>query len=346
MSALRLLCSTLAILVQCYWPASAETVSADPPKQIHGDGRLITPEEANHLLKRYKSIPGNGVVKADARIITRVEADHLLKRYDSIPGGLIFEGAAELDWVKSVRYDPQQQTFVLNASVAYASPLAAQSAAVLATAIATDDRIGVSLGEEAEIVYGQVPSNSHLALDLKLGDVFLADIVLPPQEWTIGYRHAGGFKPKEPADASLAAVFFRIEEFRFDVSDQKLLLQGASFSARIVPVTETRAPDGGYLPDLEAIDDESALRDYEANAKHVAENIDYYLREEIVSRMISYGEAAAFFRGLKKAGVDLPMLAGELRSALGTPSLPLQNAPALEDGWQEYLSVSAAALPR
>ena len=337
MKTLRLLCSTLALLVQGYSPASAETAKADPPKQINGDARLINAAEADHLLKRYKSIPGNGVVKGDAGIITRDEADHILKRYDSIPGGLIFEGAAELDWVKNVRYDSQQQTFVLNDSIFYALPLRAQSAAILATAIAADDRLGVSLGEETEIVYGQVPTNSNLALDLKLGDVFLADIVLPPQEWTIGYRYAGGFKPKEPADASLAAVFFRLEDFRFEVKDQKLMLQGANFRARIVPVTETRARDGGYLPDMEAIGDESALRDYETNAKHVAENIDYYLREEIVSLTTSYGEAAAFFRGLKNAGIDLPTLAGELRIADGTPSLPAQNAPALEDGWQEYL---------
>lgn len=83
--------------------------------------------------------------------------------------------------------------------------------------------------------------------------------------------------------------------------------------------------DGGYLPDMEAIDNDSALQDYETNAKHVAENIDYYLREEIVSLITSYGEAAAFFRGLKNAGVDLPMLAGELRIADGAPSLSLQK---------------------
>ena len=88
---------------------------------------------------------------------------------------------------------------------------------------------------------------------------------------------------------------------------------------------------------MEAIDNDSALQDYETNAKHVAENIDYYLREEIVSLITSYGEAAAFFRGLKDAGVDLPTLAGELRIADGAPSLSLQNAPTLEDGWQEYL---------
>ena len=333
MQTLRLLLASILVLAQCYLPASGETARTDPPRQISGDGRLISPAEATYLLKRYNSIPGNGVVKGDARIITPAEASDILKHYGSVPGGLILEGAAGgLDWVSDVRYDSEHGTFVLNGRVVYVSPIQAQGAAALASAIAADDRIGVSLGEETEIVYGSLPTNSELALDLKLADLFLADIVLPPQEWTIGYRYAGGFEPRKNDDADVPAVFFRIEDVQFDVKDEKLVLTSASFRARIVPVSETSALDGGYLPDMEAIQDGRVPHEYETNAKHVAENIDYYLREEIVARIVAYGEEAAFFRGLKKAGIDLSKLARELETPL-SPS----KAMTLEEGWRVYL---------
>ena len=123
---------------------------------------------------------------------------------------------------------------MLNGLVVYPSPIPSHSAAILARAIAEDDRIGVSLTEESQIVYGRLPNSSDVATDLKLADGFLGDLILPPREWTIGYRLAGGFVPRDDVGDANATVFFRFRDFQFAAKDKKLELEGAHFDARVV----------------------------------------------------------------------------------------------------------------
>jgi hypothetical protein len=238
-----------------------------------------------------------------------------------------------------VRYDAAANAFVLDDAVVYPSPIGARSAAVLARAIAADDRVGVSLGEDAEIVYGRLPRNSEVATDLKLADNFLGDMILPPQEWTVGYRFANGFEPRRNAGNDSTAVFFRFTDFRFAVKDGRLQLTHAGFDARLVPIRQDEAADGGYLPDYKAIAAGTMVEEYRINAEHLGENIDYYLQEEIVARAFSYGQAAAFFRGLKAAGVGLQDLSRsiEASSPAATPAAGRRPASTLDDSWLAYL---------
>ena len=224
---------------------------------LTGEGRLITRGEAADTIRRYRSIPGRGIVKGDGRVITLGEVADVLKRYKSIPGGLVLEGnGSGMDWVRAVRYEPASNAFLLNDQISYDSPISAHSATILARAIAKDDRVGVSLAEEAEIVYGKLPKRSEVAADLKLADVFLGDLILPPRDWTIGYRLAEGFVPHEDVEVT---VFFRFRDFQFVTKGNKLELEAASFDARVVPVLEKQAADGGYLPDFKAISSGGAL---------------------------------------------------------------------------------------
>lgn len=319
---------------------------------VVGEGRLITRPEAEGMLSRYGSIPGtrggltlvsargasSAVVVGEGRLITRAEAEAMVKRYGSVPGGFVLEEAAlGMEGMKAARYEPSLNAFILDERVVYLSQLPARSAASLARALAEDDRVGISLGEEVQIVYGRLPKSSDLALDLKLADNFLGDIILPPQEWTVGYRFAKGFEPRQDVGRGTAAVFFTFRDFRFAVRDEKLNLSRASFDARIVPIVAKKARDGGYLPDFKAISAGVGYEWYEIGAEHVADNIDYYRKERIVERVLAYGEVAAFFRALKTAGVDLRELASSMRAA-DAGSIPGRPARTLEEGWLDYLA--------
>ena len=312
-------------------------------QSIPGDGmkakaRLITRDEAHSLVKRYNCIPGDGM-KTKAKLITRDEAHKLVRHYRSIPGGLVMEGEGTgIGAVKSVRYQPASNTFVLDNGTTYASPVPARSAALLARAIAGDDRLGVSLNDERHIVFGKVPVDSSLASDLKSVDNFFGDMVLPPQEWTFGYKFANGFQPMKDPGKGGAAVFFSFKDFEFATKEGKLTLTGAQFDARIVPVLKEQTSEGGYLPDYDKIAAATGFEPFEAGAQHVADNIDYYLKEDIVRRAMAYGEVAAFFRSLKASGVKLEALSRKIDASLDKTASSVRTAPqSLEVHWLSYL---------
>jgi hypothetical protein len=314
-----------------------------PGDGIKGHGGMMSRDDAHKVFKRYKSIPGDGV-KGHGGMMSRDDAHKVFKRYTSIPGGVVLEGkAAGVPKIRSVEYEPATNTFVLdNSRAVYASPVPPETAALLARALAKDDRIGVSIGEDSHIVFGKVPQGSDLAADLMLVDNFLGDIVLPPQAWTFGYKFANGFEPAQGTSDN-AAVFFRFKDYAFSVSDGRLQLANAQFDARVVPILEREAADGGYLPDYKAIASPAKFERYEAGARHLADNIGYYLGEEIVRRTLSYGEVAALFRSFKASGISLEKLAGKIESSLDkAPRRPAGPRP-LEAAWQDYLKEIQAA---
>ena len=199
----------------------------------------------------------------------------------------------------------------------YFSPAAAGTVAVLARSIAQDDRVGVSLGQ-VQIVYGAVPENANIVLDLKLADQFLGDIVFAQRRWTAGYRFANGDEPQKETGNFDLAVFFKFAGFDFRVVDEQVQLVSQSFNVTLVPLTKAKSADGGHLPDLDAIARGQSYPHYERNARHVSDNINYYRKEKIVEQMFAYGEVAAFLRGLKSAGVNLRRLADAIEWSTGT----------------------------
>jgi hypothetical protein len=300
---------------------------------------MATHDDAHKILKHYRSIPGDGV-KGHGGLVTHDEAHKLIKRYRSIPGGVVLEGKGSgIGGVKSVEYERASNTFVLDKGRAtYASPLPPGKTALLARALAKSDMVGVSLGEESHIVFGKLPRNSDVAVDLMMADNFLGDMVLPPQAWTIGYKFANGFEPARDGTADNAAVFFRFTDFAFALKEGKLELANAQFDASVVPTLDEQAPDGGYLPDFRAIASPAKFARYETGARHVADNIGYYLGEEIVRRTLAYGEVAAFLRSLKASGVNLGALARKIEASADKATARAETAsPTLEAAWMGYL---------
>ena len=244
-------------------------------------------------------------VAADYTSITVPDARTIANTMGSIPGGVVLEGtAAGLGPIASLTYDAKFNAFVLDDRAVYFVKVPPRTVSVMCRAIAEDDRIGVSLGD-THIVYGKLPRDSDIALDLLLADHFLGDIAFGSKDWTAGYKYAQGYEPKRSQIRFGGAAFFRFSGFKFEIVGKEIRVVDERFNDSLIPILETKAQDGGALPDEDAIENGSLPPEYVMNLRHLADNMNYYRRERIIDEVFSYGEVAAFLRGLKEAGVDL-----------------------------------------
>jgi hypothetical protein len=260
-------------------------------------------------------------------------AQEIKERYGGIPGGVVLEGnASGIHWVTRPRYEPCLNAFEWSDEAVYFVPIPRSSAAVLARAIAKDDRVGVSLGK-AQITYGGVPESSEVAMDLKLADLLLGYIVFARAELIDDYHFANGFRPRHDTHRGNVAAFFKLDDFKFSVADKQLHLANVRFDARVIPLQDASADDGGLLlPDLRA--ERPVYPEFESNAQHVGQNIDHYRGETIVNRAFAYGEVAAFLRALKAKSIDLNNLASNIERGA---SLSTQSPSPIFDAWFDYL---------
>jgi hypothetical protein len=251
------------------------------------------------------------------------DVQRTVRQYGSIPGGVVLEGAATgLGRIENVSYDSRFNALMLDDRAAYFVKFPAKTFAVLCRAIAQDDqeRVGVSLGK-TQIVYGKVPEDSDLAWNLKLADHFFGDIVFvswkKEDHWTAGYKFANDYKPEpyQGKESHHTAVFFKFNGFEFKIDEEEIHLSKANLDVQLIPLSNQKSPDGGLLPDADAIARGDTPEEWRKNAAHVAENIDYYRRERIIARTYAYGEAAAILRQLKKEGFDLEALAEGISKA-------------------------------
>jgi hypothetical protein len=278
-----------------------------------------------------RGIPGTGIDDVRApppdrifsgtfKPVTPEAAKDIRREYGTIPGGVVLQGsAAGFGRIGRVQYDGRYNALTLDDRAVYFAPVNAGSVAVLARAIAQDNRVGVSLGQ-IQLVYGAVPETSDVARDLKLADSFLGDIVFARQKSIKGYKFADGYQPQPQSGNFNVAVFFNFNGFEFAISDEQVKLKRANFYATLVPLTEGKSTEGGHLPDLDAIAAGRRFPQYELNANHISNNIGYYRREKIIEQTFAYGELAAFLRGLKESGVDLRRLASAVEWSTGASS--------------------------
>lgn len=242
---------------------------------------------------------------------TVVDAHSFVGTYGGIPGGgVVLEGVADgLDSIEEIGYHHKFNAFVLDGRAVYFLPIPPPAVAILCRAIARKDQVGVSLGK-TQLVYG-IPKSSRVASDLKLADHFLGDIVFATNDWSRGYHFADDFTPST-GKWSPIAVFFRFGDFKFGIQQQEVVLTRANLRVTLVPLSNETAADGNLLPDEDAIRRGDVSSQLKSNAQHIADNIAYYRREQIINRAFAYGEVAAFLRWLKSEGTDLQELAAQI----------------------------------
>ena len=245
---------------------------------------------------------------------TESEARGAIGTYGGIPGaGVVLEGTAEgIRGLEEIGYNRAYNALELDGRAVYFIRMPPKIFTEMCRAIAAKNEMGVSLARR-RLVYGGLSLNSDVSFDLALADRFLGDMAFALDNWSAGYRFADGFVPKKHVGPLQdMAVFFRFRGFRFDVQERELVATGARLAVTLVPLSRDRAVDGNLLPDFDAIRDGILSPQFEANARHIADNISYYRREQIVNRVYAYGEAAALLRWLKAQGTDLNELADSI----------------------------------
>lgn len=262
-------------------------------------------------------------------------------------GGVVLEDAATgIPPVKTAEYKQFEargrpyRIIVLDDRLAYSPPIPLKDFAVLCRSLAKDDRAGVSL-VGGEIVYGAIPKDSDIANDLELADLFLGDIVFAKNDWSAGYKFPDGYVPLDDPNPGHLAVFMKFYRPSFAGEGDALKSAGVKFEITLVPLSQEKAPDGGGLPDYEAIKAQRWSKRFESNAIHVSSHFEYYLKEPIVAQATRYGEAAGFIRALRNGGVDVVALADQIDKAAGKPTRAKRRS--LEKRWGEYLKRIQAA---
>ncbi len=246
---------------------------------------------------------------------TAVEID---RRDGHLGGGVLLEGTASgLDAIDagSVRYDPGLLAITFNGNSAYFLNVGPLDAQAICRQVADDKlgRIGVSMSAPTYLVFGDNGDrnyrNTQVAYDLVLVDSFLADTVFNKNNWNVGYKYLGNFKPRSSAAQENRLVRWAFKDFVFSITNGRVHLVDANAEARIIPYSATLGPNGEFHPDVDRLANKYAAPAEEVeNAKHLADNMDYYKRERIIARTFAYGETAAFCRTLKQVGADLMQL--------------------------------------
>jgi len=234
-----------------------------------------------------------------------------------VPGGITLEGHVDNLAIASVRYLPENNSFILNDRVTYASPLPAGMMAFILKRIETEDHFGISLAGK---MTGGVDRNDPLYQDLATCDIYLGNIIFGrPEKLPSGCLPSPTYKPVQPPKdqpGALCALFnFRC---KFQMERNMLKRRNVYLEVSLLPYRQTTQ---GTEQTYEAAEwtnkDRRAAEAYEKNLS--AFDTAFYLKQPAVIKIINYCEAAAFARSLKNSGVNLAELAAKMTA---TPQKP------------------------
>jgi len=260
-------------------------------------------------------ITGTGLNKTSLHVnfdnnISYREIQRILKIYKNIPGGVVLEGNGEGLDIKKIKYDSKKNAFVINNFYYYKPRVMKKELIEIFYAVKCDTKIGVSIGNTT-VIYGAINEKSDIALNLQLADKFLSSIVLAKLEWIGGYKFANGYIPKKPQSMGWSggiAVYFNFNNYEFLNRGNIIVPTNSDINISIIPITQNKEKVGGYLIDENAFSEGNISKAYSKNIEHLAQNIDYYMKERILRIVNKYGETAAFARAIKAKGIDLTSL--------------------------------------
>lgn len=238
----------------------------------------------------------------------------IMKKYKSIPGGVTLEGTGKgLEKIRKVSFDKTRNIFILNDELTYNSPVSSREMKEILKAISIDDRIGVSLGDQV-LVYGALSEGSIPCINLKLTDHFLGCIVFANNRWVRRFAFPEGYKPKRLTRflGGGYAVYFNLDDYEFVEENGSFSPEASTLTITLIPLTNQKDEEGGYLPDFAKITSGGIPREFEGNASHIVNNISYYRNDPRLQKVIAYGQAAAFARSLKDNNVSLDELIEKL----------------------------------
>ena len=240
----------------------------------------------------------------------------MVAKYGSVPKGVVVEGQAQgFEQIVQVQFDAQRNVFTINGKSTYQNPVTAAEWRDIATAVQFDTlmRVGVSVvadrsGKESVITYGLRNPNSTVAKKLADCDYLLRAVIfgrtefLPPNS-----RLPGNYVPKTVEHRKITTIcYLKMSPFIFRKDGNQYLLSQAGMDAELIPIhPNSRAPDGGYLPDYDALEAQRFEREDLENVRYFNQYRNDIMRMPVVDAVVKIGEAASFARLLKVSGIDL-----------------------------------------
>ena len=248
-------------------------------------------------------------VSAEYQTVTPTRAQAIYARYQSVPGGITLEGdSPDLAFVNSAVFVAKDNAIIINDDIVYKNPVSRDELSEIYSALAKDDKLGVTIGKDQHIVFGGLPRHGIVARHLKVADRFLGAIAMNNADaYLPGYTFAPGYQNKFGGYSRLMG-YFNFHDYRFARSATgELKRSNLDVSMTFIPLSGEKNSVGGNRPDLERISHNDVPADYVASMKNLQGNFGYYARERILRTTIAYGEVAAFLRSMKNKGITLDL---------------------------------------
>ena len=245
--------------------------------------------------------------------------------------GVVVEGKARgIDPVGTVRFLPEKNVFIINEDTSLYSPVSSEALLELIDAINLDERIGVSVTLNDElIVYGKLHKRSETSGMLETADNFIRSVVFAEYSRLRKYVLPQNYKPEHVVSRGKSSVIFlQLSDFEYTKNGSQYIPQNPQADFMLIPMATYTAPDGGYLPDYDALEKGSFQQEDKANADHMSKYKNEYLQLPPLQGAIKVGQASALIRLLRDSGINMSELR---RSIIEGEEITLRGKAALSD---------------
>ncbi len=253
--------------------------------------------------------------------------------------GVVVEGKVKgVAPVSTLKYLSADNVFVLNGTDKLQNPVSSDELLELIDAINLDERIGVSVTLNDElIVYGKLHKRSATAGMLETADNFIRSVVFAEYSRLHKYTLPHNYQPIRVVSRERSSVIFlQLSDFTYNKVSTDYQPVSQKADVMLIPMATYTAPDGGYLPDYDALEKGIFQKEDKANADQMNLYKDEYLQLPPLGEALKVGRAAAIIRYFRDNGINMSELK---RSIIENDAITLVGKEAVADGEVADLAV-------
>lgn len=270
------------------------------------------------LLTALLALPLRAETAAATAAADAPAAAQVVETYGSAPKGAALEGTAiGLEKIESVAYDKEKNEFTLNGKSVLANPVDRKEFVRILDALEESDLMAISLlTDKSTLSYGKLSKSSATMKNLLDTDVFVTGVLWGKEEDYKGKKLPGDYQPQRVKERKTNLVaFIQFRDFQWEKKEgDAYSFAGANMIVRMWPLSDKKAPDGGFLPDIQKANDFKPEPEDQANLDHINTNRNEYFRIEPIATTLKSGMAAAIARSFRDAKEQVNL--DELRKAM------------------------------
>ena len=247
----------------------------------------------------------------------------------NVNAGVVVEGEAKgIDPITTITYLPGDNAFLINESTKLNSPVSSEELLEIIDAINLDERIGVSVTLNDElIVYGKLHKRSQTAGRLETADNFIRSVVFAEYSRLRKFPLPQNYKPVQVVSRERSSVIYlQLSDFEYVKRGENYIPSNIKADIMLIPMATYTAPDGGYLPDYDALEKGVFQKEDKANADHMSQHKNEYLQLPPLREAVKVGQGSAIIRLLRDSGINMnelsrSILEGEEIALVGKANL-------------------------